>query len=143
MISEKSCGAVVFTRDGGDIKYVIIHAKNGDYGFPKGHVENLETELQTAHREVMEETGLRVDFLEGFCEEFSYTFKRGAKTVTKQVVYFLAEFSEQTPVFQESELVGIKLLDFDKAMKMLRFDNAKRTLQKANDFLIKQALLPH
>ena len=48
MITEKSCGAVVFTRTGSDIRYLIIQSKEGIYGFPKGHVEDDETEQQTA-----------------------------------------------------------------------------------------------
>lgn len=138
MIAEKSCGAVVFTRDDGDVKYIIIQARNGDFGFPKGHVEASESEIETARREVLEETGLCVEFCDGFREEYSYNFKRGGRTVTKQVVYFVAEFSGQTPIFQEAELMGIRLLDFAKAIELLNFENAKTTLKKANDFLNNQ-----
>ena len=52
MIVEKSCGAIVFTEDDEGIKYVIIESKEGYFGFPKGHVEKNETELETARREV-------------------------------------------------------------------------------------------
>lgn len=42
MITEKSCGAIVFTAENNNIKYVIIRAKEGLYGFPKGHIEGTE-----------------------------------------------------------------------------------------------------
>ena len=84
---EKSCGAVVFTRLNGEIKYVIIQSLAGYYGFPKGHMEAGESEKQTALREVYEETGLTltnwqcrgvVTFLleedDGIFGEFMYLF---------------------------------------------------------------------
>ena len=37
MITEKSCGAIVYTHENSTIKYVIIRSKEGIYGFPKGH----------------------------------------------------------------------------------------------------------
>lgn len=40
MSYEISCGAVVFTRVEGEIKYVIIRSNEGWYGFPKGHTED-------------------------------------------------------------------------------------------------------
>ena len=43
MTYETSCGAVVFTRRGGEIFYVIIRSIEGYYGFPKGHMEGDET----------------------------------------------------------------------------------------------------
>ena len=42
MITEKFCGAIVFTAENNNIKYVIIRAKEGIYGFPKGHIEGTE-----------------------------------------------------------------------------------------------------
>ena len=58
MTVEKSCGAVVFTREGGEVRYVIIQSLEGYYGFPKGHMEGSETEQETALREIREEVGL-------------------------------------------------------------------------------------
>ena len=45
---ERSCGAVVFTRVNGEIRYVIIESIEGIFGFPKGHMEAGETEEETA-----------------------------------------------------------------------------------------------
>ena len=63
MKHEKSCGAVVFTKIDGEIKYLLISNIGGVYGFPKGHVECDETEAETALREVYEETHLKINLI--------------------------------------------------------------------------------
>ena len=60
MKKEVSCGGVVFNRRNDEILYVIVQSLEGYYGFPKGHMENNETEEQTAVRGIYEETGLKV-----------------------------------------------------------------------------------
>lgn len=136
MIIEKSCGAVVFTKNAEGIEYVIIESKEGYYGFPKGHVENNETELETARREVLEETGLQVEFLENFRIEDSHPFQRNGETRMKYIVYFLAEFSNQFLRAQESELNSIHLMDYETAMSSFQFENSKRILKEAHKFLL-------
>ena len=135
MITEKSCGAVVFTKDNGETKYVIVRSKQGFYGFPKGHMEGSETETETALREVKEETGLTVNLIDGFRVEDSYLFTWDGEQRFKNVVYFLAEYSGQVPVAQESELSSIHLLSFSEAMSVFQFDNLKHILTCAHTFL--------
>ncbi len=132
---EKSCGAVVFTCDSGERKYLIIKSVEGICGFPKGHVENGETEMETARREILEETGVSVDFIHGFRHEEFYTFVREGVRIDKEVVYFLCEYKEQTPKPQESEIDEIYLLDFKSAVEKLRFDSAKQVLREAEKCL--------
>ena len=132
---EKSCGAVVFTKENGILQYVIIQAKNGTYGFPKGHLEGNETEKETALREIKEETGLCVKFVDGFRKETSYTFTWNHEKIFKQVVFFLATYQHQTPTPQESELRAVHLMDFSTAIHKLPFDNLKNVLLDAHHFL--------
>ncbi len=138
MKNEKSCGAVVFTRDGGRIKYVIVETKNGCFGFPKGHVEKGESEIETAVREILEETGLCVDLKDGFREESFYTFTWGGEEISKHVVYFLAEFSRQSVKVQESELNSVRLMTYEDAIKTLQFADIKGILAQANEFIMRQ-----
>ena len=55
----KSCGFVVYTDVLGERRYLVIESVNGDVGFPKGHVEAGESELETAIRELSEEVGIK------------------------------------------------------------------------------------
>jgi 8-oxo-dGTP pyrophosphatase MutT (NUDIX family) len=135
MIYEKSCGAVIFTRINNEIKYLLIRNLAGIYGFPKGHVEQGETEEQTALREVFEEVGLAVKLVSGFRCEDEHPIPEKGNTM-KQIVYFLGEYSNQEFTYQKEELTDALLTDYETAMTLFQFDSSKRILTEANNFLL-------
>ena len=136
---EYSCGAVVFTRIGGQPHYVLIRAKGqpeGCHGFPKGHMEPGETEEQTALREIFEEVGLRVRLLEGFRAVTEYPLPCPPDT-RKRVVFFLAEYEDQTITIQESELASFTLAPYPEALALTEYADSKQILTDAHHFLTK------
>ena len=136
---EKSCGGIVFTRQGNEILYVVIQHLGGHWGFPKGHMEPGEDEQATALREIREEIGVHAVLVEGFrtAEEYPLPNKPG---VTKQVVYFLAEYSGQELRHQKEELKAACLLPYEAAMQRLTFPEARQLLLEANDFMRSNAI---
>ena len=130
---EKSCGVIVFTRVENTIKYVIIKSVNGFYGFPKGHVENNETEIDTALREVFEEVGLKPTLVDGFKETVEYYIP--SINVQKQVVYYLGEYKNQDIVYQKEELLNAELYDYNDAIKLFSHQNNIDLLQKASEYI--------
>ena len=72
MKHEKCCGAVVYTKIGDQIHYLLVQNLKGIYGFPKGHMEADETETETAIREIKEEVGLDVELYTSFRTTGSY-----------------------------------------------------------------------
>lgn len=131
---ERSCGGVVFTRQNGTVYYVIIRHLGGHCGFPKGHMEPGETQRQTALREIREEVGLDCVLMDGFCEEEWYSLPERSG-LQKQVVYFLAQYANQTLSAQPQEVAEVYLLPYAQALEKLTFAEARQILQKANDFL--------
>lgn len=70
---EKSCGVIVYRRNQEHIDLLLVKNRyGGHWSFPKGHVEGNETEVQTALREVREETGLEVRLQSGFRQMVEY-----------------------------------------------------------------------
>lgn len=134
MTYEVSSGAVVFTRIGGEVRYVLVRSLEGYYGFPKGHIEGAETEEQAALREIREEVGLSVRFIPGFrtTDEHTLPQKPG---VMKRVIYFLAEYEGQEIRPQAEELLEAPLVPYEEAMKLFQFESSRRILKEANDFL--------
>ena len=137
MKHEKSCGALVYMYNGDKLNLLLLrHRHGGHWSFPKGHVENNETEKQTALREVFEETGIHITLEEGFRHCVEYTPKPGVK---KQVVYFLGRAESDHFVMQVEEISEIRWLDVDDAMRSVSFKNdrtlitlAKRHLEGMN-----------
>lgn len=131
---EKSCGGIVFTRNNDEIRYVIIQHLGGHWGFPKGHVELGETEEATALREIREEIGVSAQLLEGFRIEEQYPLPNKSGVI-KQVIYFLAEFTDQEIVYQKEELKAACLLPYEEAANRMTFEETKHILAKANSLL--------
>ena len=126
MKTEKSCGAVVFRRkDYKDQVLLIKHVNGGHWAFPKGHVENNETEEETALREIKEETGMDVTLYTDYRKVVTYSPKFD---VTKDVVYFVAVTDDSEPVRQEEEISRIKWVDMEDAINHVSYDNDKTVL---------------
>ena len=132
MIYEKSCGAIIYTEKDGKRYYLVEQMLQGHHSFCKGHVERDETEHQTAAREIMEETGLSVEFVDGFRECIEYSPYKGC---SKTVVFFLARAKGTDVIAQKEEVKDIIWLVFENAMTTLTFNSDRETLQKAEDFL--------
>ena len=133
MILERSCGAIVYTIEDEEIKYLLVEEISGCYSFPKGHMENDETEEETALREIREETGLEVELFTGFrvSEQYEPAERPG---VTKEVVYFLAEYTGQTPrVVRSDEVRSLKSLRFEDALGLM--EHKKELLKQADDHI--------
>ena len=137
MTWEKSCGAVVFTKRNDQVKYLLVANLEGIYGFPKGHVEEGETETDTAIREVREETGLTVRLIDGFRTTDEHAIPEKVDTM-KQVVYFLGEYDGQEVAYQKEELSGAYLVSCEEAMGMFQFESSRRILREAHEFLLKR-----
>lgn len=129
MIHEKSCGAIVYRKSHGNIEILLIkHINSGHWSFPKGHMEGSETEVETALREIKEETNLDVIIDPTFRETVSYSPK---KDTQKVVVYFLAKAKnfEFTP--QAEEIAEIRWVDIGHALSVLTYENDKTIVNKA------------
>lgn len=119
---EKSCGAVIFDND----KVLVIQQVAGHWGFPKGHVEQGETELETAKREIKEETNLdvEIDETKRFVEKYS-----PAEGVEKEVVFFVAKKIGGDIKVQEEEVKATEWLYPNEAMDRLTYETSKNILR--------------
>ncbi len=132
MKKEKSCGAVVWLNEDGKRLYLIEHMAGGHYSIPKGHVEGDETELQTAEREIREETALNVTLDSGYRRVITYS---PAPEVEKDVVFFIAEAAGREVTNQESEVSAICWLSYHAALDRLTYDSDKEVLRGAEEYL--------
>ena len=138
MFREKSCGAVVYLKKDNNVNYLLLHYEAGHWDFVKGNVEPNESEKDTVLRELQEETGIvDAQFIEGFKERVEYFYRRQGATIHKEVIFYLMETHTEN-VKLSFEHVGFVWLDYQHAIEKLNFSNAKKVLQKAQEFLVAQ-----
>ena len=82
---EKSCGGVIV--EGG--KVLMVLQTNGTLAFPKGHVEDGETEIETAMREILEETGVETVLDQNKRVELNYYIE--SLDIDKHVVIYVGK----------------------------------------------------
>ncbi|MEM1535292.1 MAG: NUDIX domain-containing protein [Candidatus Pacearchaeota archaeon] len=138
---EVSAGAIIFYSEKGKIYYLILYrAPHGNfkeyYGFVQGNVEKGEEARDTVLREAREEAGLDIKLIPNFKEKIHYFYQRDNKTISKDVIFFLAE-AKTNKVKLSEEHDGYFWLTYDEALKKLRFKNQKEILAKANEFITK------
>ncbi|MCM1313926.1 MAG: NUDIX domain-containing protein [Muribaculaceae bacterium] len=131
MLYEKSCGAIVYRKFHGNTEILLIkHINSGHWSFPKGHVENGETEMETAKREIKEETAIDVMIDPTFRETVTYSPK---KDTVKVVVYFLARAKNVNFIPQEDEIAEIRWVDISYAGNILSYENDRTIVTRAKN----------
>ena len=121
---EKSCGCIIIKNE----KVLLVYEKNRNFwGFPKGHMEEGENEIDTALREVKEEVGLEVEIDIKKRYTLNYIIR---DEIDKTTVLYIAVPKNENLEMQESEIEDIKWCDFDEALDTLTFDNWKELFKK-------------
>ena len=128
-MTEISAGAIVYTLINDEPHYLLIENYDGDWGFPKGHLEENETPLKAAEREIQEEVCLEVKIDDSFLRTLEYVLPDGSNKI---VYYYLAAYENQTVKKQESEVKDTKLLPYAEALTALTYENMKARLKEVH-----------
>ena len=97
---ERSAGVIPFRRVNGRVEFLLLHSgmvRNPDaaWEFPKGSIEDGETEHQAALREIFEETGMKaVSLLPDFRDQVEYHYRRQGRPIDKTVIFFIGEVTD-------------------------------------------------
>ena len=123
---EKSCGAIVFNENTEKILLVKMH--NGNWGFPKGHIESNETKEETAIREVFEETNIKIKIIPNFEREIKYIPN---ENTIKKVTFFAGITQEENVTVDSQEIEDFKWCSYEEALKLVTYKLQKDVLEKA------------
>lgn len=118
-----SYGVIPLYKDEVGYRILIVqNSKGGHWGLPKGTPENLEVPLETAVRELYEETGvaendIQIKTDQNFIER--YSFQQDNIIYDKTNTYFIG--------FVEKTLVGSKLDEINE-VRWVSFSEAREIL---------------
>lgn len=133
MATVKQAGAIVFRREAGELRILIVTARqNPDHWiFPKGHIERGETAEAAALREAEEEAGV-TGTLAG--RVGSLSFAAGSDTIV--VEYFAVAAANSGEAREGRRLAWCT---YDEALHRLTFDDARPLLTSARDQFVSAA----
>ncbi len=138
--SENSAGGVVFYLNKEKLPYfLLIKDRFHKWTIPKGHIENSETAVGAAQREIFEETGVLVSGAISELGDVEFIFKNDKnENVKKNVKLFLfpvssKEFDKSKPNLKEAE--ELKWLNYEEAVNMLDYANIKFFFKKAQEII--------
>jgi bis(5'-nucleosidyl)-tetraphosphatase len=143
MADLKTVAAIVFTRQGQKVQYLLLRAaRNANWDPPKGKVDFGETEMETATRELYEETGIRqARFVAGFRESVRYQVDKNGELRWKETVFFLCE-ADVNGVQLSYEHTEAHLATIEEVEMLLHRDETKGVFHKADELLKKQVPSP-
>lgn len=138
---ERSAGVILYRIDKNDNNcdkrlYLILRYAGGHWDFAKGKKENGESDLQTALREVREETGITdVSVHDGFQREIKYEFVEGTGAmVHKSVIFFLGR-AQTKDVALSNEHQDYAWYEYDDASFTVTYPSARGVLARADAHL--------
>lgn len=124
MKKETSCGCIIIKNK----KVLLVYEKGRNFwGFPKGHIEENENEIETALREVKEEVGLEVNIISNKRYILNYNIRN---EIDKTTILYLATPKDDKIIMQESEIENVKWCDFEETINTLTFDNWKEMFKE-------------
>lgn len=129
MIEERSFGIIPLRRRNNRYEVFLVQLHAGHWGFPKGKEEPGENPIESAKRELFEETGLKVFKLlsQKFIEK--YQFERDSVSIHKIVTYFAA-LVEGKIELQKQEVADGAWFSLQAAKDQLTFDAPKAMLER-------------
>jgi 8-oxo-dGTP pyrophosphatase MutT (NUDIX family) len=150
IMKDEAFGIVPIFATETDTLFLLIQHQAGHWAFPKGHADPGESALETAKRELEEETGIRnYEVLEepSFVEHYSfvqegtpsfvkhYSFAKEGEPIEKTVTYFLAFVNSMEVVLQEEEVQNSAWISFEEAVKLITFDGNRQILREVKAYL--------
>ena len=128
---ENSCGAIVFNENTEKVLLVKMH--NGNWGFPKGHIESNETKEETAIREVFEETNIKIKIIPNFEREIKYIPN---ENTIKKVTFFAGITQEENVIVETHEIEDFKWCTYEEALKLVTYKLQKDVLEKSRKVIM-------
>lgn len=134
MTIELSVGGIIryqsteFNKDHSE--FLLLRNKRGFWGFPQGHKERGENEIQTLQREVQEETGIIDLDIHQYIGKIQYKYFRADGIRSEKEVKFYFATTPVREVVISNEHEGFRWTTYQEALSMLDHRQLKSIILK-------------
>lgn len=136
-VEAKSYGVIPIFKDNDGFYILLVkNSKGGHWGLPKGTPEKNENPIDTATRELFEETGIK-DIkikLEPTLEE-KYDFEQSGIAYSKTNTYYLGFMNKMTESGRLDEIDELKWVKIGEAQNTLTHQSAIDVVKKLAELL--------
>ena len=138
-VEAKSYGVIpIFKGKDGFYILLVKNSKGGHWGLPKGTPEKDEKPIDTAKRELFEETGIKdVEIKSEPTLEEKYDFEQNGTVYSKTNTYYLGFVSEMTEGNQLDQIDELKWVKIDEAQNTLTHQSAIDVVKQLDKLLNK------
>ena len=125
--TETSHGGVVVR--GTDVVVIVPRGKRS-LGLPKGGANAGETGVETAAREVREETGIDAEHV-GELGAVRYSYRRDGRRIDKTVHFHLFRYVSGSTADHDHEVDDARWMPLEEALTALSFPGERRMIERA------------
>ena len=135
-----SAGGVVVR--GNDVIAIVPTRRAADgsrvLALPKGHVDEGETRLQAAIREVREEAGVVVEHIADL-GEVRYWYTRHGRRISKAVAFYLFGYVDGDVADHDDEVEEVRWMPLSQARRALSYQGEREMVERAMRVLEERA----
>jgi len=130
-----SAGFVIYFGESDMREFLLVKHREGHWAFPKGHSNRYESHLETAFRELKEETGIMNPELlsDKVSLEESYYIEK--YNVNKTVYYFIGKTDSKEVKIDKKEIIDYKWCNTNDAFNKITYNKTKELLINANKLI--------
>ena len=135
MALEQSIGAVIKYQSSSpdeSSEFLLLRNRRGFWGFPQGHKERGESEIQTLVREVMEETGIKELDIQSYIGKIEYSYFKGHGMKSEKEVRFYFATTPTREIKISEEHADFKWATLADALNLLDHVKLKLILTKGH-----------
>lgn len=132
-MEEVACGCIPWrVGQNKKVEVLVILRTGGFWEFPKGKREENESDIETAKRELKEETGLTGDVVTDKVIEYEYVFNRNDIRIEKKVRLFMCHVADISRVkIQKSEVSDYSWLSIEDVVQRVTYPETKEVARRA------------
>jgi bis(5'-nucleosidyl)-tetraphosphatase len=110
----------------------LLRNRRGFWGFPQGHKEKGESEIQTLIREVFEETGIKALDIHSYIGKINYSYFKGDGMKSEKEVTFYFATTPTREIKISEEHADFRWVSLNDALNMLDHAKLKLILSKGH-----------